>query len=214
MEKIELFSNPIWKVKIPPESYNKQELLDVIEHNYNLQPVRNAVVPTFHSNAHHYYRDWDNPKFKKINIDPLTVIYDELIKEFGSNFKFNQPTFFEYEISNIHASKENQSLRIHDHSNKFYSTVHYLSLKKEHRVTRFYNPLIIAHYNSTVIDTKDFMANDISNSNYFHYWNLEVYEDEMVFFPAYFKHEVVETEETDNLRVTISTNISLRGIGQ
>ena len=37
IEKIDLFSSPVWKVKIPPNSYNKQEILDVVEYNYNLQ---------------------------------------------------------------------------------------------------------------------------------------------------------------------------------
>lgn len=209
MEKIDLFSSPVWKVKIPPDSYNKQEILEVVEHNYNLQPTRNALAPTFDSTGHHYYRDWDNPKFKEVDIDPLNKIYKEIIKDFGSKIKVNQLIYCEYEIVNIHASKSNQNLKIHDHPT-FYSTVHYLSLKKEHQLTTFYNPLIIGQYASTISDVKKLVANDISNSNYFHQWNLEVEEDDFVLFPSYLKHEVIETSNTENLRVTVSTNITIR----
>lgn len=213
MEKIDLFSSPVWKVKIPPNSYNKQEILEVVEHNYNLQPIRNTLTPTFDSTGHHYYRDWDNPNFKEVNMDPLNTIYKEIIKDFGSQIKVNQLICCEYEIVNIHASKSNQNLKMHDHPGTFYSTVHYVSLKKEHQVTKFYNPLIIAQYASTISDVKELVANDISNSNYFHHWNLEVEEDDFILFPSYLKHEVTETPKTENLRVTLSTNIIIRSAG-
>ena len=41
MQKINLFSNDIWKTKISPDTYDKQKLIENIEYNYYLDPHRN-----------------------------------------------------------------------------------------------------------------------------------------------------------------------------
>jgi Putative 2OG-Fe(II) oxygenase len=211
MEKIELFSSPLWKVKIPPDSYNKKEILDIIEYNYNLQPNRNAVNTSIESNGHNYYRDWNNKNFKELPLDKLYTVYSDLTKEFIQKMEFNQPINYGLVILNLYASRSNQNLKMHDHQDTFYSSIHYLNLKKGHALTRFYNPSIIGQYDSTVDHTKKLVANTIGNSNYFNHWALKVEEDDLVFFPSYLKHDALETHEVDDLRVTIATTIELKG---
>jgi uncharacterized protein (TIGR02466 family) len=208
LEKIDLFSTPVWKCKIDPMSYNKQELIDSITHNYDLQPSRNINVPDFEASSHNYYKDWNNPKYKKLNLSLLEKIYNELMLKLLDQHNFVKDIRYRYEIVNIQASKKNQNIGLHDHPNSFYSSVHYLKLDDDHKRTRFFNPLIIGQYISTLYDTKKLMNIDIQNSNYFNNWIIPVEEDDMVFFPSYLKHSV-DNETSDELRISVSCNLSL-----
>jgi len=41
LSRLYLFSPSIWKTTIPPGLYNKQELFNIIQENYEISPLRN-----------------------------------------------------------------------------------------------------------------------------------------------------------------------------
>ena len=153
--------------------------------------------------------------------DPRSLFYNKLIKlpsKYSHEKLYRNDNLYDLIVvlsynTNPIIKNKGSAIFMHIAKASYTRTKGCISLKKEHQVTKFYNPLIIAQYASTISDVKKLVANDISNSNYFHHWNLEVEEDDFILFPSYLKHEVTETPKTENLRVTLSTNIIIRGAG-
>lgn len=208
MQKIDLFSSPIYKTKISPDSYNKEQLIKEIQKNYELDPNRN--IWDNDSDLHHYYGDWVNPNFNPVDIDKLLGEYNTKIFEFMGNFPFSKETKCSWCLLNISASKTNQFMRSHYHEDTFYSGVHYISLKEGHSTTTFHNPLIVGQYDNTWSHVRPFMRNTSENSSYFEEWNLHVEEDDFILFPSYLKHGVKRNKENENLRITTSVGIKLQ----
>ena len=215
-EKIQIFAPTVWKCKVPAESYNKSELLNCIESNYDLDSTRNQWGDG-HNNWHHYYGDWSNEKFKQLNLDELKVQYQKIVENFISNLELNSNVDYSWKIVNVSANKTFQKMDAHDHLDidfdtgiyTNYAAVHYLNFKKEHTGTNFYNPLTIALHAKT-LDHTDFYVDNLNNSEYFYQLSLHTEEDDVIIFPSYMKHSVGVIKETENLRVTIAFNIGIK----
>ena len=65
-----IFGIPFYRTIVDPVLFNKQELVKVIEENYNKDKNRNNwdKDSLSKSNLHHAYNDWFNEDFKKLNL--------------------------------------------------------------------------------------------------------------------------------------------------
>ena len=63
-DKHDLFSLPIYKVKIDPNSYDKESFLETVKTNYEIDPTRCNHFPENDEfgNLHHSYADTENEK--------------------------------------------------------------------------------------------------------------------------------------------------------
>lgn len=210
MKRIELFSTPIWVSKIPPESYNKQELVDCITSNYNKNPNRNKYSD-FSSNMHNYYGDWDNAEYLPVNMEKLNSIYGTLINQFIQQQSFCCDTEYTYTIVNISASKFGQSIHSHGHDDCSFVSAHYISLDDDHESTIFENPTMFGYYSGNKGELKQlFDVTQIENSIYYGTYSINSKEDDFVIFPSYLKHLVLNNSKIDKLRITSACNIYLK----
>ena len=70
----------IYKFNIDPKLYDKQNIIDIVEKNYQKSNYRN----NFDSNSdlHHSYGDFDNDNYIKPNLDKLLDVYKKTFTEF------------------------------------------------------------------------------------------------------------------------------------
>ena len=82
--KTNLFSCPIYKIRIDPDSYDKEKIINDILYNKSLKNTRNDTHQIIGSNSdiHHSYKDFDNEDFRIINYEKLIGVYAEKFKEF------------------------------------------------------------------------------------------------------------------------------------
>ena len=214
--KTNLFSCPIYKVRIDPNSYDKEKIINDIKYNKSLKNTRNAPHQTIGSpsDIHHGYRDFDNVNFRPINYEKLIDAYPEIFEIFFDKVIHSTKKFkFKFEIVNYSAITEGQWLPSHNHVGfDDFATVHYLNLKKEHIPTTFQNPMKFAPYikyiRPELIDILDNRGSD--NSYLWEWFQVSVEEDDMLIFPAALDHEVLVQGPTKEPRITISTNISVK----
>jgi hypothetical protein len=211
MERVDLFSVPIWKTKLHPSEYNRAQIIKDVEHNYAIDPKRNAWDSV--SNMHHTNCDYNNPKFKEIDTTSLRSPYHKIISEFINTLKFAHPVQWGFGIDNITAMKSSQNMNAHDHTGyagSFFSMVHYLQFDKNHHsTTTFINPSTALVYHSLLQENRRRLAPILENSSYFPNWNLETEEHDVVIFPSYLRHRVDPNPETNKLRITGVVSISI-----
>ena len=98
--KTHLFSCPIYKIRIDPNSYDKEKLLKDIKYNKSLKNTRNDTQYNFgNCDIHHSYKDFNNVNFITINYEKLIVVYKKIFdiffnEELATIKQFN----FEFEI--------------------------------------------------------------------------------------------------------------------
>jgi len=215
--KTNLFSCPIYKIRIDPNSYDKEKIINDIKYNKSLKNTRNDTQYNFgNCDIHHSYTDHDNKNFRSIDYDKLMVVYTEIFNKFFSKeictikkFKYN------FKIVNYTAMTEGQWLPKHDHvEDDDFATVHYLNFKKDHSLTCFYNPAIFSPYlkylQSELYNTLDNTNSD--NSYLWEWYRVPVEEDDMVIFPAALNHEIKPQGPTKEPRITISSNVKMEGL--
>lgn len=207
METIHLFHNDVYKFRIDPKAYDKAGIIATCERNYAKSPYRNEWDED--SNIHHFYNDWNNTEFERVDTSSVLPLYKEVVDKFVNSQHYKDNVRYEFGLVNTTATKGDQNMRIHNHETSAFSCVHYISLKEEHRVTRFFNPMVFAQYRNTWKHVNPLMQNMIDNSSYFHHWDLRVEEDDMLIFPAYLNHEIPPTPPTDTLRITNVLNINI-----
>lgn len=213
MERIDLFSVPVWKTKIDPCSYDKTKLIAEIEENYSKAPVRNKWDES--SNLHHCYGDWYNADFTMPKIPDLMQEYQNTIKKFMDQFPFRENIVNNWRanFTNITAMKNGQNMALHDHidsPNSFFTATHYIQFDKEtHKSTCFNNPSTAAIYDITLGGISRKMDICQENSGYFQSWEIPAEEDDLVIFPSFLKHKVRETKNTEKLRIVGVLNIEL-----
>jgi len=217
LSRLYLFSPSIWKTTIPPGLYNKQELFNIIQENYEISPLRNEWDSKNKDNWHHSYNDETNPKFKKLDLAQLNSQYDLIIKSFMDNLSVVCPIKYHYRIVNVTANKHVQKMRQHNHlgtvddTDNWYSfsCVHYLSLKEGHTCTRLMNPSSFVQYYKTYSHVSDiFNLDDPNNTEYSESVVLDCKEDDFIIMPSYINHLVDPSDKnTEDLRVTIVINI-------
>jgi len=224
--KSNLFSLPIYQIKIDPNLYDKEKILSDIEYNKSLQNSRNAThqkIGRYNSDIHHSYKDFDNEDFRIINYEKLTEVYQKVFTDFFDN-KLTTVQKFEWKfyIVNYSAMTEGQWLPSHGHlgSDNSYSghmttafaCIHYLNFKKEHSSTTFENPAKFAEFTQiTQPELLGILDKSVPENSYLsETWEGIGGEDGMIIFPAALKHEVKLQGPTKESRITISTNIEIR----
>lgn len=209
-----MFPSKIYKFKIDPSTYEKNNVIQTMLENYKINPQRNAWDN--HSKLHHAYEDWNNDQYQKVDISSLIPPYQKVVDAVMGEVSFNKPVPYTWFLVNI--AINTKFMNIHDHmyktnnSQSLFSCVHYIKFNKTtHSSTTFLNPLPIAYFEDNVNRVNTFLNSDEpENSSYFSSWNLEVEEDDFVVFPSYLKHIVYDnkTQATDDRIVSVS-NIEL-----
>lgn len=210
-EVFRLFATDIHKFRIDPNTYDKQDFIEVCTRNYDKNPYRNSWDHG-QSDIHHLYNDWDNKEFEPVNLDKVTEQYKLIIDSFMQTLRFNNTIAYEFGVVNTTVTKTNQYMKQHNHESCAFSCVHYINLKEEHSLTRFINPLIIGQFRNTWAHVNTLMDGSIENSSYFSYWDLSVEEDDFIIFPAYLVHEITRVPKTVEPRITNSVNIKIKPI--
>lgn len=215
MLQVPLFSTNISIIDIDASSWDKSSLVSDIEYNYKLSNYRNKWNDN--SNLHHYFNDWDNNDYKKLNFDQLISIYDKEIKKFMTSVADSEKIFkWKWNIVNVTAYDNDQHMQIHDHllGKTMYSAVHYISIPSNYSTINFINPLIALQYAHPTIEiiSKCINNQDFKNSNFFSDWDLNVKEDTLVIFPSYLKHQVKPNKNNEvlhKLRIGVVLNIDI-----
>ena len=205
-----LFGFPVHKIRIDPNSYDKDKIVNDIKENYEIDNSRNEWGT---SNLHHAYNDWNNEKFIDINYNKLKEVYHKTFEDFfQNNFKFSKSFNYQWNIVNYTAIKTGQSMRSHIHEEYDFSCTHYINFNPEkHSCIRFVNFSPMGLFGQSITkSTFDVADNvDISNSYLHGGWHYPLSEDDMIIFPGSLHHEVPRQEETDELRICVVTNIKL-----
>ena len=208
-----LFSCPIYKIRIDPNSYDKEKILNDIKYNKSLKNTRDSENGFGGLNIHHSYQDFGNEDFRPINYEKLVDVYQETFNEFFDKEIYTTKEFnWEFEIVNYLAITEGQWLPNHNHIDWDFSTVHYLNFKNNHNLTMFKNPAIFAPYTKNIQPKMYNISDDniLDNSYLYEWFTLPVKEDDMIIFPAVLDHEIPVQGPTKEPRITISTNIRIK----
>jgi hypothetical protein len=215
--KTNLFACPIYKIRIDPNSYDKEKIINDIKYNKSLENTRNEPHQNIGgiSDTHHSYRDFDNENFRPINYEKLITVYLEIFKEFLEKQKITKEDFsFNFNIVNYSAITEGQWLPVHNHmgSGDDFACIHYLNFKNDHNQTNFKNPAIFAPFAKYIQPELSNMLDDMvpDNSYFWEYFKLSTEEDDMFIFPSMLGHEVVVQGPTKEPRISISTNIKIK----
>ena len=230
-EQLPIFACPIYKVKIDPSSYDKEQILTDIKYNYSLSSYRNSPLTGDECNIHHSYLDFENENFKRINYDTLFPIYKEIVKQFltevypistsdtdtvtppNPNQRIPNTGFnWKCEIINYTCIKDGQWLIPHTHlPSDDFAIIHYLNLKSDHVRTRFWNPADFSNYLKSIQPTlfSKLNTSKIENSYMFDCWIPPADEDDFVIYPAALKHDIPIQTHTDEPRISIVSNIQI-----
>lgn len=213
MECIPLYPSNLFKANIDSSLFPKQEIIETVLRNYDLQKERNEWDK--YSKMHHYYNDWDNELFEKIDLTAVTELHKNFYKNILDQM-FNQPIQFNVVVENITVHKGHQNyMTAHNHVNEYVylSGVHYIKCDEKSSKLTFINPLIYSEYpnltiKNVVCDRLD--SSNPMNSSFYKEWNYSVKEDEMIVFPSYLNHKVEPSQyEDSNFRIAIVTNLQV-----
>jgi hypothetical protein len=214
--KHNLFSTPIYRTNIAPNTYEKEKIIEDIEHNYNITPDRNLLDGHLSASSflHMHYKDENNPLFKTVDLSSLEPLYKDFISKSLTDLKMTiQEKNFAFKIVNYTASMDNNFMRAHNHiKDSDFAMIHYVQFEpKIHSSTVFTNPgKYIALHNMDIRDKfyNKLDHNQISNSNYHEFFELNTYEDDCFIFPSYLHHEIPRAKEKYNkLRIAVVCNI-------
>ena len=214
-EQLKLFTPVIYILNIDPKSFDKEKIIKTITANYKKQPERNYLdgrAELGRSNSHHTYNDFNNKKFKKVEMSSLIKIYGKIFKSFFDNeFKASKPFKYSYSIQNAAAIGKDQYMNSHCHLPSSFSCVHYLKIDENNSGITFKNPNNISETMQWIAPkTYDILNKlDTSNSYFFPTFNLKPKEDTMLIFPSTLHHAVERQIDSKNLRVSVATNITL-----
>jgi hypothetical protein len=207
-----LFSCPIYKIRIDPNSYDKEKILKDIKYNKSLKNTRNSLQENFgNCDIHHSYKDHNNENFRTINYEKLLVVYQKFFKFFFDKVLFTTKQFnWNFEIVNYSAITEGQYFPIHNHIESAFAMVHYLNFKDDHKLTRFYNPATFAQYMRNIRpELYNVVSDTIDNSYMYEFFDMPVEEDDILIFPATLNHEIPAQGPAKEIRITISSNLEI-----
>tara|TARA_B100002019_G_C21178599_1_gene552428 strand:- start:405 stop:1067 length:663 start_codon:yes stop_codon:yes gene_type:complete len=215
IKTVPLFAIPAYIIRVDPNLYDKQSIVDTINYNYELDNYRNEAK-TF-GNLHHSYNDWKNTKFKKIDYKKsgLIDVYNNIFNEWSNQLPTEKPFDYEYSFQNYTASKKTQYMRPHQHIPSCdFSAVHYIQFEKnKHNPTTFYNMNDFASYVRDIRPDFYELTNnkELLNSYLYEEYEMGSDEDDMIIFPSVLRHAIrVQEKECDKIRMTLVTNIKIQ----
>jgi hypothetical protein len=213
ISNIPLFPTNLFVHKVDPILFNKSEIIETVIRNYEIKKERNEWDGS--AKMHHYYNDWNNELFEKIDLEKITEHY-KLVYQDILNRMFDKPIEFRVHMENITVHKGKDTfMDSHNHvgPNIFFSGVHYIKCDETSAALTFVNPLIYSEYPNQPTQT---VTNDsidkgsTLNSSYFKEWNYSISEDEMLVFPSYLNHRVLPSKfEDSDFRIAIVTNLHI-----
>ena len=178
-EQLKLFTPVIYILNIDPKSFDKEKIIKTITANYKKQPERNYFdgrAELGRSNSHHTYNDFNNKKFKKVEMSSLIKIYGKIFKSFFDNeFKASKPFKYSYSIQNAAAIGKDQYMNSHCHLPSSFSCVHYLKMNENNSGITFKNPNNISETMQWIAPKTYNILNKLetSNSYFFPTYNLQ-----------------------------------------
>ena len=206
-----LWGLPILTAKLNPNSYNKKEIIDIVERNYSKQSKRQKWSKSFfNTDIHHSHSDEENSKFEQPNYDLLYKSYIDPVKFYLQKTNLNKDLKIKLDIVNYTASRKESFMEPHIHTKCAFSMIHYIQFdKEESSPTVFLSP----YYFNDVWDNQEKLRNNIDkrkslNSWACSEWKYEVEEDDIIIFPSILRH-FVRNVKTSKTRIVVSTNIFL-----
>jgi hypothetical protein len=214
-QKTNLFPTTLYSLTIDPNHYDKSNIVKTAIQNYKIKPLRNSWSED--SVLHHYYKDWNNSDFIKIDLSSLLPVYKTLFDDFLLNFNFKKKVQYSFKIVNLTVFKGDEGNMVSHHhtgdGRAFFSAVHYLSVGKNNKKLIFQNPLIFGQYLNNFYETfyENVISNDcLSLSAFSPSCEYIPKDDHMIIFPSYLKHEVGDTVNTSNdFRIAVIINFYL-----
>ena len=197
--------------KIDSKSYDKKSIVSVIEKNFKLNKTRNKLDKR--GVAHHAYRDFDNPKYHKVNFDTLVPVYKEVLRAMFDSMGL-PPTFrFEFRIVNYTCMSNSHYMNSHLHPGVDFTAVHYIQFdKKHHTPTMFENTSPHVDYlHQLRPELAEILSSKHSlNSWAYRDWILDVEEDDFCFSPSFLKHRIDSQTSKNKNRITLVLNIIVK----
>ena len=206
-----LWGLPVLKTKIDPKEFNKKNILNTIEKNYQKkQVIQKWSKSLFKTDIHHSLGDDQNSEFDSPDYSELIKCYEKPIKDYLKTINFQKTTKFKYEIVNYTAAKHVSFMEPHLHIDCEFSMIHYLKFdNKQNSPTVFMSPYSFVDY----WVSKKKMQEKVKIDNTMQSWSCGEWqypteEDDCLIFPAILKH-FVKNKKSDDLRVVLSSNISI-----
>jgi hypothetical protein len=206
-----LFGFPVMGTKIDQKSYDKKSIISTIEKNFKLNKKRNRWDKQ--SVLHHAYKDFDNPKYHKVNFDTLLPVYEKVLGEMFKKMDLRSTYRFYFNIINYTCLSKSNYMASHVHPGVDFTAVHYIQFdKKYHTPTTYENHLPCIDYvdNITPKLTKILSNKHSTNSWACQDWSLDIEEDDFCFSPAYLKHRINPQVSKNKNRITSVLNIVLK----
>ena len=206
---------PYLKVKVDSNSYNKKDIIDTIERNYNKSKYRNNWDnhQLNRSNFHHTNKDENNNQFEVVDYSSLEQTYKNIIETFVNQIDFkSNKVKYEYNVVNYTVCNEGQYMRYHDHiAHCDFFMVHYIQFEKGvHKPTLYKNTHVFSEYLEELRpDMCSLTDNTLNNAWMRREIYIDVEEDDLVLAPASVPHMIPVNSKSDKNRITIITNIRL-----
>jgi uncharacterized protein (TIGR02466 family) len=212
----QIFGFPIYITSIKSSLYNKKDIINTIERNYNKSPIRNHWDSTVYhgSEMHHSIWDQDNPNFEHPDYSILLLLYNKKIQKYLDELGIIKNTRYNFEIINYTCMTKGQSMRHHIHADCDFSGVHYVSFdEKTNDSTLFLNTQNHSKYLKHLREDSSVLFDNKKTCNSYLYENFKFItkEDELIIFPSMLEHSVPKVN-SDKKRITIAFNVYLENV--
>jgi len=204
-----LFGLSIYKEKIEPSSYDKEKIIETIEHNYNISKYRGSGFGDWHDS----YKSYDK-RFKEVDFSKVQQIYLEKLKKFCINFLQLKKSYnVDFETINYTANREDSYMEPHNHPTSDFSFIHYVQVPSGAAPIRFMNQNGFAPY--IPVTSKDlYKMIDAKNSKHswlFGHYTILPKEDDLFIFPSVLFHQVpVNKAKLKKCRISIVSNLTIK----
>ena len=207
IKNIPLFGFHVMSTKIDSKSYNKKSIVSVIEKNFKLNKTRNKWDKT--SVLDHAYKDFDNPKYHKVNFDTLIPVYEEVLRAMFDRMGLLSTFSFEFRIVNYTCMSKSHYMNSHLHPGVDFTAVHYIQFDKKHHTPTMFE--ITSPHVDYLHQLRPRLADVLSskhslNSWAYRDWLLDVEEDDFCFSPSFLKHRIDSRTSKNKNRITLVLN--------
>lgn len=208
----QLFGLPYSKFRIDSNLYNKQQIINSIEHNYKIDRDRNNwdTDEVYASKLHQSVNDFNNEKFSAVDFSTVIPLYQNCIQDFFNQLDLLEYATYRFRIVNYTCMSSGQFLKEHTHGSDF-SAVHYINYDPGmHPPTCFVNGNGYSSYIAAVMPKLNKLLNpsNADNSWAFKHFSIPVAEDDFVIVPGSLEH-LVPQFDSNSLRMTVVVNIDL-----
>jgi hypothetical protein len=194
--------------RIPPNMGWLEYRLTAEEYNYIWKCIENKKESHGHKlagniDSSYVLEDIDNWLFNKL-LSPLEAEYEKSFSSLGKRVPINKYSPYYLERWWVNYQRQNEFNPLHDHSG-VYSFVIWMKIPTSYEEQNLNNPS-----NTKRISSVDFYFTDTLGHpmNYSYELSPEM-EGIMLFFPATLQHQVYPFYNCDDVRISVSGNLSL-----